>query len=435
MPKETRGDAPFAREVEDEGVSAAVTTGDTHFAADAASAVLAVVITTTVLTYAAMTALFPAAMAPELAAALGVPAAVVGLQISLVYAGAMITSLLGGALTRRMGACRASQIALLLLGGGAALAAAPTLATFALASLMMGLGYGLTNPAASHLLMRFAPAGRRGLIFSVKQSGVPLGGVLAGVCAPSLALMVGWQWALLSLVLLAVAAALLLQTRRASWDRDRDPRAKWMRSPFADIHLVWSNRPLRYLSLAGLCFACVQLCLSAFTVTLLVEDLQVGLLQAGLVMSAVQAAGVGGRLLWGWIADLLRSAGAALVMVTSITVAGAVATSLMTPEWPFSMAAITLCVLGFSALGWNGVYLAEVARLAPAGRVASASGGSLFFTFSGVLFGPPAFTALHLLLDSYAHVFAVLAAAAAVGLVFVVAAGRPATNPQEYFQN
>jgi hypothetical protein len=44
--------------------------------------------------------------------------------------------------------------------------------------------------------------------------------------------------------------------------------------------------------------------------------------------------------------------GSASVLVASIT-----------PEWPF-VAIITLgCFFGATALGWNGVYLAEVARI------------------------------------------------------------------------
>lgn len=387
-------------------------------------AVAPVVATTAVLTYSAMTALFPAAMAPELASAMGVPAAFIGLQISLVYGGAMATSLVGGTLTDRFGACRASQIALIVLGSGAALACWPALMTFALGSALMGLGYGLTNPAASQLLMRFAPARRRGLIFSIKQTGVPLGGVLAGACAPVLALTVGWQGALALLVVIAAVLAVLLQSRRAIWDEDRDRRAAVMRSPLADLRLVWSARPLRLLSLAGLCFAAVQLCLSAFTVTLLVTEVGMGILQAGLVMAAVQVCGVIGRIVWGWIGDTVGSGAAALLLATSVTIIGALATSIMSPLWPHLVIGVTLCAMGFSALGWNGVYLSEIARLAPADRVARASGGSLFFTFSGVLMGPPAFAGLHLLVGAYLHAFAALAVVSAIGLTLVVMASR-----------
>lgn len=382
------------------------------------------VATTGSLTFAAMAALFPAAIAPALARALDVPTALVGLQISLVYGGAMASTLVGGALTRRTGACRATQVALLLLGGGVTLAALPSPAVFALASIVIGLGYGMTNPAASHLLDRFTPAARRGLVFSLKQAGVPLGGMLAGALAPTLALTLGWQGALLSLLLVAAAGAVALQPRRPGWDDDRRPAAPWLDSPWADLRLVWGDRPLRLISLAGFCFAAVQLSLSVFTVTLLVEELLVGLVEAGLIMAAVQITGIAGRILWGWFADQLGNGLGALLVAAVVTMAGALATSAMTPAWPLWLATAVLCAFSFSGLGWNGIYLAEVARLAPREHVARASGGSLFFTFAGVVLGPPAFSLVRLALDSYTLAFAALAAVAAAGFALIHAAAR-----------
>ena len=40
---------------------------------------------------------------------------------------------------------------------------------------------------------------------------------------------------------------------------------------------------------------------------------------------------------------------------------------------------------GATAVGWNGVFLAEIASLAPRDRIGDATGGSAFFTFLGVV--------------------------------------------------
>ena len=52
---------------------------------------------------------------------------------------------------------------------------------------------------------------------------------------------------------------------------------------------------------------------------------------------------------------------------------------------------------GATAVGWNGVFLAEIASLAPRERISDATGGSAFFTFLGVVVTPPLF---HLVLVS-----------------------------------
>ena len=53
--------------------------------------------------------------------------------------------------------------------------------------------------------------------------------------------------------------------------------------------------------------------------------------------------------------------------------------------------AALMLLYGASASGWNGVYLAEVARRAPPGQAAVATAGTLACTFIGVLIGAPLF--------------------------------------------
>src|SRR6266852_3840402 len=88
----------------------------------------------------------------------------------------------------------------------------------------------------------------------------------------------------------------------------------------------------------------------------------------------------------------------------------ALAVALFTSDWP-PVAVFAVCVLyGATAVGWNGVFLAEVARLAPQGRVAIVTGGTQFFTFAGVLIGPPVFGAIASMTGSYGTGFALIAA-------------------------
>ena len=114
-------------------------------------------------------------IAPSAAQSLGVGAELIGLQISFAYIAATCCSVPAGTLVQRWGAVRASQMALLLCAAGTAVAASGYLVLAAVGSVLIGLGYGLTNPAASHLLFRFTPPHRRNLVFSLKQTGVPLG--------------------------------------------------------------------------------------------------------------------------------------------------------------------------------------------------------------------------------------------------------------------
>ena len=384
--------------------------------------------TTAALAFSSITQLFPSAIAPEIAASLNVSPALIGIQISLAYFGAMFSSLMGGGISQRLGACRTTQLAILFFGLGGVLAAIADIRTFVLASLLIGVGYGLTNPAAAHLLVRFTNPSRRGLVFGIKQTGVPLGGVIAGIMAPALTVTFGWQVAMASLAIPSILGIVWLQRFHQRWDDDADTTARWLSSPLSDIRLVWRLKPLRWTALATFFFSASQLCLTAFTVTLLVEDLGVALVTAGLMMSAVQISGVGGRVLWGWIADRISRGLPTLIFIHSLSALLTIAVANLQPDTPPILVAIVLCSLGLVAIGWNGVYLAEISRLSPPGDIARCSGGALFITFAGVLAGPGAFTALHLLTHSYSQTFLLIGVSSLTGIALLIAAMRASSG-------
>jgi len=390
----------------------------------AASVAGVIAVTSSVQAFTSWAAVVLPSIAPEFARAFDLSPALIGLQVSLVYGGAIMTSVVAGGMVRRFGACRTSQLALAFAAAGAGLLALPTLLTLPLASLAIGFGYGLTNPSAAHLIGRLGAARRHGnILFSMKQTGFPLGGVLAGVLAPPATVAFGWQAAPLTAAVGCLALALALQGVRARWDSDRDPSASFADSPFAGAVLVWKDAVLRRLALMSFCYSLAQVCLTTYVVTLLVEDAGFDLVAAGFVLALVQAASVGGRLLWGWMADRIRR-GLALLAALGLmmTVAGLAVAGLAHTLAAGPLTAL-LVAFGVVAVGWNGVYLAEVARIAGA-RAGEATGGSLVVTFAGVLVGPAMFSMLVGPIGSYAATFAVIAAFTLVG-TWLVAVRHP----------
>src|SRR3546814_16649551 len=71
-----------------------------------------------------------------------------------------------------------------------------------LSCFLMGLSNGTAKPAGSEVLQRYSPPGKRNLIFSIKQAGVPLGGVIAGLAIPAMVISVGWRAALFACAIL-----------------------------------------------------------------------------------------------------------------------------------------------------------------------------------------------------------------------------------------
>ncbi|RYY86234.1 MAG: MFS transporter, partial [Comamonadaceae bacterium] len=74
-----------------------------------------------------------------------------------------------------------------------------------------------------------------------------------------------------------------------------------------------------------------------------------------------------------------------------VMAACSLATALLPAGTANAVVLAVLFVFGASAIGWNGIYLAEVARQAPPGKAGIATGGTLAITFLGNLVGPPVF--------------------------------------------
>ena len=70
-------------------------------------------------------------------------------------------------------------------------------------------------------------------------------------------------------------------------------------------------------------------------------------------------------------------------------------------EFSITLVYVLAFFFGASAVGWNGVYIAEVARIAPTGQTGMATGGSLAMTYSGVVLLPTSFWLIYLITNSY----------------------------------
>lgn len=360
-------------------------------------------------------------MAPVVGQALAVSPALVGLYVAVTYAGAMTASLLGGDTVRRFGAIRVSQWGLLLCAGGLLLCMTPWLPAIALGAVLIGLGYGPITPASSHVLARTTPAHRMSLVFSIKQTGVPVGSMLAGAIVPSLLLGLDWQASLAVVALVCVLCALLAQPLRHEMDADRDlHHPVHIGSLVRPVRLVLAHRSLSTMAACSFMFSMVQMSLTTYLVTYLHQELAFGLVAAGLALSAAQMGGIGGRITWGYVADRWLGASRTLMLLSVLMVSAALVTASLPAAAPRALLVPVLVVFGASAIGWNGVYLAEVARRAPPGQASLATGGTLAFTFLGVVIGPPVFGLLATVFGTYrAGFFALMGVASLCGLLLL----------------
>ena len=256
------------------------------------------------------------------------------------------------------------------------------------------------------ILSRTAPPTIFALVFSIKQTGVPAGGVLAGLFVPLLILAFGWQWGAVAIGACCALLAVAIGAVRARYDVNLNPRAPVsLLSALAPVRMALGDASLRQMCIAGFVYGGVQITLVTYLVTFMVESFALSLVVAGLVMAASQVASVIGRVLWGVLADRALARRRMLGLLGLGMGVSALAALTAEPGWPSGWLFAYAAAFGATAVGWNGVWLAEIARLAP-GRASEATGGCLFFTFLGVVVTPPLFNAVLALSASYPLAYA-----------------------------
>jgi MFS family permease len=358
-----------------------------------------------------MAMLVPTVLAPVAAADLGVQASRIGVLVAFTYFSAIVSGLVCDTLIARYGPVRVFGFAVVLVSVGLVSGYGGHIALVFLLAACSGTAHGLVNPASSTVLLRASPPQYRSLIFSIKQTGVPLGSAIAGIALPLLLQIMHWREALLVLGGASVLVLAVVVPFRRIYDTERNPGQRFRLAAIGTPIVEVLSRPeVRRLALTSASYSAVQMSLFSYLMLFLIVDLGYSLVVAGLVFSVAQGAGVLSRPVWGVIADRFQvPRGLLAVLGIAMGLCG-VAAAFFTRESSFALIVAVCALYGGSAIGWNGIYMAEVARLAPPGKVGLLTGGSLLFTFTGAVLGPPIFGAILGLTGSYKTSFAVFAA-------------------------
>jgi MFS family permease len=153
---------------------------------------------------------------------------------------------------------------------------------------------------------------------------------------------------------------------------------------------------------------------------MLVVDFEWSLIAAGWMATAMQIGGISGRIGWSMLADRIGR-GIELLLVIGLLASGLGAVvATMTTAWPPLVMMVVLFLFGFCLVGWNGLYMAEVARAAGPENVGVATGGVMVFTFAGIVIGPAAFATVYKLAGSYALTYGFFALVPLIGVAALI---------------
>jgi predicted MFS family arabinose efflux permease len=285
------------------------------------------------------------------------------------------------------------SLASLMIGSAGLLLLLPPYAA-ASASIAIGCGTAAMNPASSQMLGPRTSPRTAALVMSIKQTGVPLGGVMAGALVPMLASRFGWRVAAAELAAIGAALAIVLS-----------PSINWLNGtataekpaafrPLDPVRHLLAMPGVPTLLLASLTFNGMQLCLRSFFVVYLVAYQKLGLVTAGVAFSVSQAAGMIGQVGWAALTDRLLPVHAVMAIIGALMSVAALATAAMNPNWPLGAIFVVAAVYGVSAAGYLPVLLGEVAKRSPSGQVGALTSGAQLFPLAGCILGPLAFGAV-----------------------------------------
>ena len=160
--------------------------------------------------------------------------------------GALFALTVGIGIMRRLGGVRALQWSLLIGAAALLLYLIPSIALALVASACVGLANGTANPAGSEVLTRLTPPAHRNLVFSIKQAGVPLGGVLGGLAIPPLVEAMGWRLAAVVVAAVCMAATLLTWPFQSRIDLPREQRLQYRLDSFRLTDILVPLRSLAH---------------------------------------------------------------------------------------------------------------------------------------------------------------------------------------------
>ena len=292
----------------------------------------------------------------------------VGLALSSVWIGPILTLLPWGLLADRIG--ERLVLASGLAGCGALAAAAGRAGSFEMLVLLLGVAGALgasVNAASGRAVMQWFSASQRGFALGVRQTAIPIGGALAALALPVVDDAGGLEasFAFLGGVCIAAAVIAGVAVREAT-----RPEVELEAEP-----VEWTLRDTRLwiLSFGSGFYLFAQIALTSFFVLFLHDEHGLSLGAAAAALAVMQAGAVITRISAGRVSDALHARIRPLRWIGLASCAGVLLTAVLTNA-PVAVVLPVMVVAGAISMAWNGLSVTAAAELAGLRRSGAAIG-------------------------------------------------------------
>ena len=323
-------------------------------------------------------------LAPALRDAYDLSLFQVGLVLDSVWIGPIVTLLPWGLMADRLG--ERLVLAVGLGGCGAALIGAAHAGSFTQLILLLvlaGAAGASVNSASGRAVMQWFPASQRGLALGVRQTAIPLGGLISALSLPAL----GLRAAFVLLAALCFAGAIF----GTAVIRERKPAEDVLES--GGLRVTLRDGRLWWLCGGSSLYLVAQVAVTGFIVLFLHDERGLSPGEAAAVLAGIQVLATVLRIATGRWSDLIGSRLVPLRIVgavSSLTLAVVAAVL----DAPIGVLVPAFVLAGGFAMSWNGLSFTAAAELAGRGRSGAAIGmQQTSLSVAGALV-PPAFAAV-----------------------------------------
>lgn len=340
---------------------------------------------------------------------------------------AAILSLWAGAFVDRLG----SRYSLIILFSAIALAFTMMVTVQSFYGLVAavgvcGIAQALANPVTNLLIAQQVPPEKKAMVVGLKQAGVQLAALFAGLVLPGIAVAYGWRFALA--IIIPLSFIFIITTPFITPKRiTRTGKGFTISMPNALLFRLMSIQ------------FCVGISLSAFVTFLPTFATQQGmpLSLAGTLIAVFGAMGIISRMVLTPMGAKLKDESLLLLALIAIAAVAMAVTMQASPEqyWPLWVGAVGV---GLTAVGTNAIAMSMLIRDSAFGAVTFASGFVSVAFFGGFALGPPLYGVLSDysggLLLSWSTLIGVLVVGCIMALALASARRRRLQPRDENFQ-
>jgi ACS family hexuronate transporter-like MFS transporter len=358
-------------------------------------------------------------LAPFYQDELGLSRAQIGFFFSAFYLAMTGASFVAGWLTDRLGVRKTTLQGHLAVGVCTVAASfAPSFAWAVVSFFLAGLGYSFLNPSSTKGVMAWFYRAERATAMGLKQTGVPAGGVVAAVLAPSLVLFIGWRGALAALGFINFLFGFVFSAcwRDASDEVDNTFTQRGGHPASAGPLNVWGFLPA---SFGTALFLVGQMSLITYIPLYLKEAMGFSSYWASQALAITQAGAMVGRIGWGIVSDRLFAGRRKIVLIVIglLSTALLIGLSFITPQSSLYLLLAIVFLSGLSLIGYQGVSYALIGELAGKTRTGVAMGTMITINAAAATLGTPLFGWVVDTTESYPIAWQTLAGAIALGCI------------------